>query len=324
MRLSVLDTAPVWQGSTPAQSLRDTVDLAKHVERFGYRRFWVAEHHLTPSIASTSPAVLVGQIASATSTIRVGSGGVLLPNHPPLIVAEQFGTLAALHPDRIDLGIGRAPGSDPGTVRLLRRSEAGFPAQLAELRGYFANEMIPAAAPVWLLGSSASSARLAGELGLPYAFAHHFNPADTLPAVAAYRESFQPSAALAQPYVLVCALMIAADTDERAQFLASSLALMIVRMSAGGLNHGRHVPPEIAVNQSYTDAERQLVKDRMAPRIIGGPDTVRRGISSLLASTGADELMVITLIHDQAERIRCYELIADLTSSGLEVADSPM
>ncbi|RSM83157.1 LLM class flavin-dependent oxidoreductase [Kibdelosporangium aridum] len=324
MRLSVLDTAPVWQGSTPARSLRDTVDLAKHVERFGYRRFWVAEHHLAPSIASTSPAVLVGQLASATTTIRVGSGGVLLPNHPPLIVAEQFGTLAALHPDRIDLGIGRAPGSDPDTVRLLRRSEADFPAQLAELRGYFTNDMIPAAVPVWLLGSSASSARLAGELGLPYAFAHHFNPGEALPAVAAYRDSFKPSAALAQPYVLVCTLVIAADTDERARFLTSSLALMIVRMSAGGLNHGRHVPPEIAVNQPYTDAERQLIKDRMAPRVIGGPDTVRRGIASLMASTQADELMVITLIHDQAERIRCYELIADLTSSALEVADSPM
>jgi luciferase family oxidoreductase group 1 len=332
--LSVLDTAPVWKGSTPAQSLRDMVDLARSVERMGYRRYWVAEHHNTLSIASSSPAVLVGQLASVTSTLRVGSGGVMLPNHPPLVVAEQFGTLEALHPGRIDLGIGRAPGTDPATARALRRTsgelagEAGddFPSQIAELMGYFAgpdgNDLptahaIPAAGnrpPLWLLGSGTSGAQLAGRLGLPFAFAHHINPGNLLPALDAYRQSFTPSEAMDRPYVLVCTLVIAADSQEHAEWLSSSLGMAILSLS-GGLTHGEHTPPEAAANHRYTPAERELIAQRMAPRIIGGPETVCRGVLDLLAETEADELMVITLIHGQADRIRSYELVAEALAS---------
>lgn len=337
--LSVLDTAPVWKGSTPAQSLRDMMDLAKNVERLGYRRYWVAEHHNTLSIASSSPAVLVGQLASVTKTLRVGSGGVMLPNHPPLVVAEQFGTLEALHRGRIDLGIGRAPGSDPTTAKALRRTTeelAGgdFPGQIGELMAYFAGPIengagkeinaIPAEGngpPVWLLGSSSGSAELAGRLGLPYAFAHHINPANTLSALEVYRQSFTPSPALAKPFVLVCAMVIAADTQERAEWLSSSLGLMILRMS-GGLPQGQHTPPEEAAAYPYTPAEQELIKEMLSTRIIGGPDTVRREVRELLASTKADELMAVTLIHGQANRIRSYELLAEAVASGQSDQDT--
>jgi luciferase family oxidoreductase group 1 len=317
--LSVLDTAPVWKGSTPAQSLRDMIDLAQRVESLGYQRYWVAEHHNTLSIASSSPPVLVGRLASVTSTLRVGSGGVMLPNHPALVVAEQFGTLEALHPGRIDLGIGRAPGTDPITARLLQRNGDDFPSQLTELLGYFddhsqsAIDAIPAAGnrpSIWLLGSGVASAELAGRLGLPYAFAHHINPDSTGPALARYREAFQPSAVAAEPRVLVTAMVIAADTRERAEWLASSLGLMILRMR-NGLSHGRHTPPEEAAAHPYTPAERALIAERLSSRIIGGPETVRRQVIELLESTQADELMAITLIHDQADRIRSYELLAE-------------
>jgi luciferase family oxidoreductase group 1 len=321
--LSVLDTAPVWQGSTPAQSLRDMMELARTVERLGYRRYWVAEHHNTPSIASSSPAVLVGQLANVTTTLRVGSGGVMLTNHAPLVVAEQFGTLEALHRGRIDLGIGRAPGTDPVTATMLARG-GEFADQLAELMGYFrgavpnasgaAINAIPAEGngpPVWLLGSSSSSAELAGRLGLPFAFAHHLRPDATLPALEAYRRSFTPSAARTEPYVLVCAMVIAADTQERAEWLSSSLGLAIVRMS-GGWPQSPHTPPEEAAAYPYTPAERELIKERLSTRIIGGPDTVRHEVGELLAGTRADELMVMTLIHGQAERIRSYELLAEV------------
>jgi luciferase family oxidoreductase group 1 len=330
--LSVLDTAPVWKGSTPAQSLRDMMDLAKNVERLGYRRYWVAEHHNTLSIASSSPAVLVGQLASVTSTLRVGSGGVMLPNHPPLVVAEQFGTLEALHQGRIDLGIGRAPGTDPTTAKALRRTHgevAGdFPGQLAELMAYFngpvehgsgrAINAIPAegnSPRVWLLGSSSSSAEVAGRLGLPFAFAHHINPANTLAALEAYRQSFTPSVTSAAPYVLVCVMVIAADNQERAEWLSSSLGLMVLRMS-GGLPQGQHTPPEEASAYPYTPEETELIKQQLSSRIIGGPDTVRHKIHDVLMSTKADELMVVTLIHGQANRIRSYELVAEAVLSG--------
>jgi luciferase family oxidoreductase group 1 len=331
--LSVLDTAPVWKGSTPARSLRDMMDLAKNVERLGYRRYWVAEHHNTLSIASSSPAVLVGQLASVTTTLRVGSGGVMLPNHAPLVVAEQFGTLEALHQGRVDLGIGRAPGADPITARALRRTTgemAGedFPGQIAELMAYFdgpvengsgkAIHAIPAEGngpPVWLLGSSSSSAEVAGRLGLPFAFAHHINPANTLPALEVYRRSFTPSAALAEPYVLICAMVIAADDQQRAEWLSSSLGLMILRMS-GGLPQGQHTPPEEASAYPYTPEETALIRQQLSSRIIGGPDTVRREVHDLLTGTKADELMVVTLIHGQANRIRSYELVAEAVAAG--------
>jgi luciferase family oxidoreductase group 1 len=315
--LSVLDTAPVWEGSTPERSLRDMVELARNVERLGYRRYWVAEHHNTVSIASSSPAVLVGQLASVTTTLRVGSGGVMLTNHPPLVVAEQFGTLEALHRGRIDLGVGRAPGTDPVTATMLARG-GEFTEQLAELMAYFHGPVaninaIPAEGngpPVWLLGSSSASAELAGRLGLPFAFAHHLRPDATLPALEAYRRSFIPSAAWPEPYALVCAIVIAADTQQRAEWLSSSLGLAIVRMS-GGWPQSRHTPPEEAAAYPYTPAETELIKERLSTRIIGGPDTVRREVAALVASTQADELMVMTLIHGQADRIRSYELLAE-------------
>ena len=292
------------------------IDLARHAERLGYQRYWVAEHHNTRSIASSSPPVLVAQLASVTSTMRVGSGGVMLTNHPPLVVAEQFGTLEALHPGRIDLGIGRAPGTDPATARLLHRA-GEFPGQLAELMGYFADESavdaIPAAGnqpSIWLLGSGSSSAELAGRLGLPYAFAHHIRPENTEAALARYRECFRPSSVSARPRVLLAALVIAADTQERADFLASSLARMIVLMRSGDFNQGPHTPPDEAAAHPYSAEEREYIGQRLSSRIIGGPETVRRRVIELVESTRADELMAMTLIHDQAERIRSYELLA--------------
>ena len=314
--LSVLDIAPVWQGSTAAKSLREMTELAQHAERLGYQRYWVAEHHNTQSIASSSPPVLVAALAGVTDTIRVGSGGVMLTNHPPLVVAEQFGTLEALHPGRIDLGVGRAPGTDPVAARLLHRG-GDFPGQIQELLGYFDDHAPIAAIPAhgnrpafWLLGSSVDSAELAGKLGLPYAFAHHIRPENTDAALARYRETFQPSAESDRPRVIVSALVIAADTQERADWLASSLALMIIRMR-GGFNQGPHTPPEQAAAHPFSQAERDYIAERLTSRIIGDRETVRRKVIELVQRTQADELMVMTLIHDQAERLRCYELLRE-------------
>jgi luciferase family oxidoreductase group 1 len=323
--LSVLDTAPIWAGSPPARSLRDTMDLARRVEEFGYRRYWVAEHHNTPGVASCSPPVLVAELANVTTRLRVGSGGVMLPNHPPLVVAEQFGTLEVLHPGRIDLGLGRAPGTDPRTAEALRRATAAddFPNQVRELIGYFDEDAAaainapPAAGnrpAVWLLGSSGSSARLAGQLGLPFVFAHHLKPDATLPALEIYRRSFQPSALLPRPYAIVSALVIAADSDQHARWLATPLGPMALRM-AGRLPDGPHLPPELAVGLGRTPADQELIRQRLATRIIGGPDTVRRQIRELVAGTAADELMVTTLIHDQADRVRSYELLAQTVAA---------
>jgi luciferase family oxidoreductase group 1 len=326
--LSVLDLAPVSAGSTTAAALRSTIELAQHAERLGYHRYWLAEHHNMPGIASSSPAVLIGQVAAATSTLRVGSGGVMLPNHPPLVVAEQFGMLTALYPDRIDLGIGRAPGTDQRTAAALRRSTAplsadDFPQQLGELLRFFGEDplqatdgglhAVPAAGnqpPLWLLGSSGYSARLAGMLGLPFAFAHHFSSANTLPAVAAYRENFSPSAALDKPYVLIAAAVLAADDDERARYLAGPSGLSFLRLRQG--RPGPLPSPEEAAAQEYSEIERLIVEDRMAGQILGGPDTVRAGVEQLVAATGADELMVTTMTHDPADRLRSYELLAGL------------
>jgi luciferase family oxidoreductase group 1 len=323
--LSVLDLAPVAAGSTSAQALRNTIELAKHVEALGYIRFWLAEHHNMPGIASSAPAVLIGQVAAATSTIKVGSGGVMLPNHPPLVVAEQFGMLTALYPDRIDLGLGRAPGTDPRTAMALRRSTEplsadDFPEQLAELIGYFGGsesqiQAVPAAGnqpPVFLLGSSGYSAQLAGMLGLPFAFAHHFSARNTLPAVELYRRSFHPSDVLAQPYVLIAAAVVAAEDDERAEFLSGSMGLSFVKLRSG--RPGLLPTPEEAAAYPYTDFDRAVLADRQASQIVGGPDTVRKGVEELVAATGADELMVTTMVHDPAARLRSYELLAGLWS----------
>jgi luciferase family oxidoreductase group 1 len=322
--LSVLDLAPVPTGSSPGDALRATIDLARHVEQLGFRRFWVAEHHNMPGIASSAPPVLIGQIAAATSDIRVGSGGVMLPNHASLVVAEQFGMLEALHPGRIDLGIGRAPGTDQATAAALaHRGPDDFPRQLTDLIGFFTGEW-PAGHPLatvravpgegdapdmWLLGSSGYSAQVAGVLGLPFAFAHHFMPANTLPALALYRETFRPSATLERPYAMVATGVICAETDERAQWLAGPSALSFLRLRAG--HPGTMPSPEEAAAHTYSDLDHAMILERQGSQLIGSPETVRLGMTELLKRTQADELMLTTMVFDPADRLRSFELVAD-------------
>src|SRR5580698_6344257 len=310
--LSVLDLAPVPAGGNAAESLRATTDLAQHVERLGFHRFWVAEHHNMPGIASSAPPVLIAHIADATTTLRVGSGGVMLPNHASLVVAEQFGMLEALHPGRIDLGIGRAPGTDQVTAAALRRSPEAlsaddFPDQLMDLLGFFTGRW-PEGHPfaqitavpgrgyqpaMWLLGSSGYSAQVAGLLGLPFAFAHHFSPANTLPALAQYRSRFRPSEVLERPYAMVAAAVVCAETDERARFLAGSGALSFLRLRQG---HPGAVPsPQDAAAFPYSEVEQAFIADRQATQIIGAPQAVSAGLASLLEATAADELMLTTM-----------------------------
>ncbi len=323
--LSVLDLSPVPAGSTTGQALADSIALARHTEHLGYVRYWVAEHHGMPGIASSAPAVLIGALAAATSRIRVGSGGVMLPNHAPLVVAEQFGMLEALHPGRIDLGLGRAPGTDPRTAAALRRTVEGlsaeeFPQQLGQLLGYFRGPVagvtaVPAQGnepPVWLLGSSGYSAQVAGYLGLPFAFAHHFSGQHTLPALQLYRETFRPSEVLDAPYAMVCASVLVADDDETARRLAMPGGLSFLRLRSG---HPGPVPTvEEAQSYPYSPAERAFVEDRLDSQVIGGPETARRGLQALLDATRADELMVTTLVHDPADRLRSYALLSELTA----------
>ncbi|MFC0437101.1 LLM class flavin-dependent oxidoreductase [Kutzneria buriramensis] len=316
--LAALDVAPVWADTTATRSLRNTIALAERLEELGYGRFWIAEHHNVPSLATSATAVLVGAVAAATSTIRVGSGGVMLPNHAPLVVAEQFGTLEALHPGRIDLGVGRAPGSvGAATAQLLRRVETDFRGQLTELAGYFADGA-PAHAgaaaenrpPMILLGSSPDSARLAGELGLPYAYAHHINPAATVESVAAYHESFRPGPHAERPYVLIAALVIAADTDEAARALAAPFLVGHIQMRAGNLDALFPTPAQ-AADFPYTPAQREWATDRLDRQVWGSPSRVRDRVAELFRATGADELMAVTIVHDHASRIRSYELLAE-------------
>lgn len=318
---SVLDLAPVVSGSTSGQALRNTLGLARHAERRGFHRYWLAEHHAMPGIASAATAVLIGQVAAATSALRVGSGGIMLPNHAPMVVAEQFGTLEALFPGRIDLGLGRAPGTDQATALALRRSPEAlsvddFPEQVVELRAYFGadSKVTPAAGnepPVWLLGSSGYSARLAGLLGLPFAFAHHFSAQNTVPALNLYRESFRPGA-LDEPYSMIGVAVTAADTDERALELAQPQALAFLRLRRG--NPGLLPTPEEAASYPYTALDRQMIDSRLADQVVGGPDTVRRTMDALIERTGADEVMVTTQVHDHADRLRSYDILADLYS----------
>jgi luciferase family oxidoreductase group 1 len=322
----VLDLVPVGSGSTATEALTTSTALARRAEELGFHRYWVAEHHGMPGIASSSPAVLIAHLAGATTRIRVGSGGVMLPNHQPLVVAEQFGTLEALHPGRIDLGIGRAPGTDQRTARALRRGTAplgadDFPEQLHELASYFRGEgpvlAVPAAGQrpaIWLLGSSGYSAQLAGLLGLPFAFAHHFSAENTLPALELYRRTFRPSTVLEQPYALIAAAVLCAPTDAEARRLALPSALQFLH-----LRRGRPVPVptvEEAAAYEFSAEERAFVDDRLATQIIGSPAAVRDGVRDLIGRTGVDELMVMTNTHDGADRIRSYELLAgavDLT-----------
>ena len=329
--LSVLDLAPVPEGSSPSQALARSVDLIQMVEDLGFTRYWVAEHHNMAGIASSSPAVLIAHLAAVTERIRIGSGGVMLPNHAPLVVAEQFGLLATLHPGRIDLGLGRAPGSDQATTRALRRSHDrsgvdDFPQQLAELMGFLYGSFpgdhpyrhitaVPRAAQppaLWLLGSSGYSAQLAGMLGLPFSFAHHFAPAYTEPAVQLYRDSFRPSSALDAPYVSVGAAVLAAESDEEARWLHGPARLQMLR-----LRSGRPQPlssPQDAEAYPWTPGERNAAGSFTSSHIVGAPDTVHAGLSELAQVTGADELIVATSTFSQEDRLRSYRLVAGAMS----------
>ncbi|MDQ1457746.1 MAG: hypothetical protein QOH28_3366 [Actinomycetota bacterium] len=319
--LSVLDLVPVGDGATPAAALAGSVDLARLAERLGYRRLWVAEHHNMPGIASSSPAVLIAHLAASTQTIRVGAGGVMLPNHASLVVAEQFGMLEALHPGRIDLGIGRAPGTDPVTAAALRRSPSlaadEFPEQLRDLFLFFegAHPQITAVPgrgyrpAMWMLGSSDFSARVAGALGLPFSFAHHFAPHHTIAALDIYRETFRPSSELERPYTMIGVPVVCAETDERARWLSGSSALSFVRLRQG---RPTQLPtPEEAAEYVFTPMERDIVRRWTAPLIRGEPDHVRTELRALAERTGADELMITTMIHGPADRLRSYALLAE-------------
>lgn len=321
---SILDLAPVAQGSTPAASLSHSLDLAQHAERWGYRRYWLAEHHNMPGIASAATAVVIGHIAAGTKTIRVGAGGIMLPNHAPLIVAEQFGTLATLYPGRIDLGLGRAPGTDMHTARALRRdlatSAEEFPQDVQELQYYFKApepgqriQAVPGAGvdvPLWILGSSLFGAQLAAALGLPYAFASHFAPADMMNALALYRRNFRPSTQLDRPYAMLTVNVLTAESDAEARyhFTSQQQAFINLRRGRPGL-----LPPPIADIDSYwTAEERPGVEHALSCSFVGAPEAVRNGLQSFLDRTKPDELMITGHVFDHAARLRSYELTAGI------------
>lgn len=322
---SVLDLAPVLAGSDAAQSFRNTVDLAQHAEAWGYQRYWLAEHHNMPGIASAATAVLIGHVAGATSSIRVGSGGVMLPNHAPLVIAEQFGTLESLYPGRIDLGLGRAPGTDPATMRALRRhhgrdSGDSFPQDVQELQRYLGETQEGQSVnawpgsglkvPLWLLGSSLFSAHLAAELGLPFAFAAHFAPDYLQAALTAYRRNFKPSAQLESPYAMPCISVFAAETDAEAERLFSSLKQQFVNLRRG--RPGKLQPPLDDGLALWSEAEIAGVNHALSLAIVGSPTTVRAGLERFIAATAADELMITAQIFDHAARLRSYEIVADI------------
>jgi luciferase family oxidoreductase group 1 len=320
--LSVLDLSPITEGSDAGQALRNSTDLARHVEALGYRRYWMAEHHNMPGIASAATAVALAHVAVATRTIRVGAGGIMLPNHAPLLIAEQFGTLAALHPGRIDLGLGRAPGSDQIAARAIRRNLAAdvdqFPSDVVELMHYFrpaepgqALRAVPGAGEdvaVWILGSSTFGAQLAAHLGLPYAFASHFAPEQMKDAVAIYRDRFRPSERLATPYVMLGVNIFAADTDAQARLLFSSLQQAFLNLRRG--RPGKLPAPVEDFEDGVDRYGRAMLADSLACSIVGSPETVRDGLRAFVASTGADELMVTAQIFDHAARKRSFEILA--------------
>jgi len=324
--LSVLDLCPIVQGGDAAQSFRNTLDLAQHAERWGYRRYWLAEHHGMPGIASAATSVLIGHVASGTRSIRVGAGGIMLPNHSPLLIAEQFGTLASLYPGRIDLGLGRAPGSNAVTARALRRNLSNdadeFPRDVVELMDYFApNSRNPVHAvpgqgldvPVWILGSSLFGAQLAAALGLPYAFASHFAPQQMMQAVALYRANFRPSAQLAKPYVMLGFNVFAADSDEEAALRATSMQQAFVNLRSG---RPSRLPPPVRDYASHlAPAEKALLDSVLSCSAIGAPHTVRASLNAFIERTGADELMITSQIFDHGARLRSYEITSGLFSA---------
>ena len=323
---SVLDLSPICQGGTAADAFRNTADLAQNAERLGYRRFWLAEHHNMPGIASAATAVVIGHVAAATKTIRVGSGGIMLPNHAPLVIAEQFGTLESLFPGRIDLGLGRAPGTDMRTARALRRNLTGsddsFPQDVLELMHYFSAptptgpqpmgseiHAVPGAGlnvPLWILGSSLFGAQLAAELGLPFGFASHFAPDYLMQALEIYRARFKPSAQLEKPHALACIGVFAAETDTEAQRLFTSLQQQFIALRRG--NPGPLPPPLETMEGHWSPQERAMVEHSLMYSVVGGPETVRRGLAEFIHATKVDELMVTAQVYDHAARVKSFEL----------------
>lgn len=328
VRVSVLDLAPVRDDGSPAQALHASLALARHVEALGFRRFWVAEHHNMDGIASSATAVLIGHLAAGTTRIRVGAGGVMLPNHSPLVVAEQFGTLDALYPGRIDLGLGRAPGADAATSRALRRDRAGsaddFPADVEELQRLLGPRQpgqrviampgVDSRVALWLLGSSLFSAELAGRLGLPYAFASHFAPRYLHAAIRLYRDSFRPSPVLERPYVMAGVPLLAADSDERAEYLATSAYQRVLALLRGQSLVLR--PPVASMQGVWLPHEQQAVGDFLGLAMVGGPQKVRARLAVLLEQTGADELIFTCDLYDPGDRHRAFEIVADLVRPG--------
>jgi luciferase family oxidoreductase group 1 len=320
--LSILDLAPIHEGGTAADAFSRTLDLAQHAERWGYHRYWLAEHHGMPGIASAATAVVIGHVAGGTATIRVGAGGIMLPNHAPLVIAEQFGTLESLYPGRIDLGLGRAPGSNQLTARALRRSLQSdvdeFPQQLAELRAYFKPRgdgprvrAVPGEGldvPIWLLGSSDFSAQLAGHLGLPFAFAGQFSPAYMQAALHLYRQRFQPSGMLDKPYAMVGLNIVAADTEQEARRLLTTHQQMHVNLIRGV--PGQMPPPVDSMDGRWSPMEQASVEATLRASIVGDPDTVRQQLKAFVEETQADELIINTMIHDHSARLRSYEIAA--------------
>ncbi len=326
--LSILDLSPIVSGSSSSQALRNTVDLARLADRLGYTRYWLAEHHNMPGVASSAPEIVIGHVASATERIRVGSGGIMLPNHTALKVVETFRILEALHPNRIDLGIGRAPGTDQMTALALRRSREAlgaddFPQQLAEVLAFAGNHFpaghpfqsvtaIPndvALPPLWLLGSSDYSARAAATLGLGFAFAHHISPDNAVPAMHIYRTAFKPSEQLQEPRTILAVSAVCADTEEKAVELASSMDLSFLRLRTG--RPGLLPSPEEARAYPYTVLERAQIESYRSRRTVGDSPTVEARLRELVAQTEADELMVLTMVHSHAARLHSYELLAE-------------
>ena len=325
--LSILDLVRITDDTDAGAALHNSRELARHAEHWGYRRFWVAEHHNMPGIASAATSVVIAHIAAGTQSIRVGAGGIMLPNHSPLIIAEQFGTLARLFPGRIDLGLGRAPGTDQVTLRALRRSPAAaehFPADVLELQAYLAParpdqriQAVPAAGtevPLWILGSSLFGATLAAEFGLPYAFASHFAPDHLLPALQLYRSRFKPSEQLDRPYAMVGVNIIAAESDAEARRLATTQQMSFTNLFRGARGLGR--PPIDDIETYWTPSEKAQAQYMLARSIIGSPGTVRAGVEALVAETSADELMIVSDVYHHAARLRSFELIAACISSG--------
>ena len=327
VRLSLLDLVPIPVGGRADEAVHRTLDLARRAEEWGYHRYWMAEHHNIPGIASAATSVLIAHVAAGTAHIRVGAGGIMLPNHAPLVIAEQFGTLESLHPGRIDLGLGRAPGGDQRTARALRRnlgsSGASFPQDLQELRSYFRPTVpgqgvraIPGEGlrvPIYLLGSSDFSARLAAELGLPFAFASHFAPDYLLPALQLYRTHFTPRESLQEPYVIVGVNVFAADTDAEAQRLFTTLQQQFLNLVRGT---PKEVPPPVdSMQERWSPAEQAHVERMTRISVVGSPETIRVGLDELIATTGADELMTTAQIFDPTARLRSFELTAQLFAS---------